>query len=486
MCDIYIKVGEKYYPENEYSFSPSIDYPEYLFEPITVAKEDNFTYDMVRDCLIGLGLDSANIGNTKWNPFKNLISEGNTVIIKPNLVMHKNGNKKNRDGELDCLITHPSVVRAICDYCLIALNGTGKIIIGDAPMQGCDFNLLLINSGYKNLIDFYRKNNIEQVVICDFREYQTIFDKNKIIVDKKYNTQKCTDIELGIQSQHYEDASKKRYQVSDYLKEITNKFHSGLKHVYSVNKTILEADVVINVCKPKCHRLAGMTGAMKNLVGIVYNKACLPHRTIGSKQEGGDEYLEKSYVKKIISFILNKKISCENQKKIKLALIMRYIYGCLYYYVRFCKSDKYLIGSWYGNDTIWRTVSDLNYILKFADKNGNICSSEQRKVFHIADMVIAGEGNGPISPEPKPLGLIIAGNNAAVIDRIICEIMGFDYYKIPGLDKALNNNKMMLKDFNQYYINSNYINFCGMAKNIIFPTSWYFRPHEFWKDNIEK
>lgn len=486
MYDIYIESGESVYPSDEYYFSPYVCYPEYPFSKNTVSKVQNKIYDMVRNCLAGLGLDADNFGNQKWNPFNELISQGDTVLIKPNWVMHKNSNKRLTDNEndLDCIVTNPSIVRAVCDYCIIALKGTGRLIIGDAPMQGCDLKRLLEKVGYNKLIDFYRSNGIE-ITFCDFREYQSIFDANKVIIKREYTNQKYIDVELGEKSMHYSEKIKKLYQVSDYEASLTNKYHHGLHHKYSINQNVLQADVLINICKPKCHRLSGMTAALKNLVGITYSKASLPHRTMGSKEEGGDEYLKKSYIKKLISLVLAKKIKYENEKKLKRALLMRYTYGILYYYVKFIKRDKFLIGSWYGNDTIWRTILDLNYIMKYADKGGKLSQKEQRKIFNVADMVIAGQGNGPVSPYPKSLGLIIAGENSVSIDRIICKIMGFDYLKVPGLKEASNNKKFMTKDFEDYTVGSNSHKYCGAACKIKFPREWNFRPCDSWKGHIE-
>jgi uncharacterized protein (DUF362 family) len=325
MCDIYLEVGASEYPSYEYSFSPSTHYPEYPWMSDTISNSQNNVYDMVRNCLIGLKLDKENIGTHNWNPFKDLISEGDMVVLKPNWVMHVNGNKKVKIHALDCLITNPSVARAICDYCIIALKGTGKIIIGDAPMQRCDLQELLNKTGYNKMLDFYKQMSAE-VSFCDFREYRSVFNRNKVIIDKEYTGQTCIDVELGNNSMHYSKDSIKQYQVSDYEKEITNKYHQNEKHSYSINQNILQADVIINICKPKCHRLAGITGALKNIVGITYNKECLPHRTIGSKEEGGDEYLNKSYIKKLISLVLSQKIKYEKRKKLKSALLMRYIW----------------------------------------------------------------------------------------------------------------------------------------------------------------
>jgi len=66
-------------------------------------------------------------------------------------------------------------------------------------------------------------------------------------------------------------------------------------------------------------------------------------------------------------------------------------------------------GSWSGNDTIWRTCLDLNRILLYGRADGTMSDEMQRRVIHIADAVIAGQGNGPLAPEPLDLGLLIGG-----------------------------------------------------------------------------
>src|ERR1022692_1434372 len=51
----------------------------------------------------------------------------------------------------------------------------------------------------------------------------------------------------------------------------------GGAHRYAVGNTVLSADVILNVPKLKTHMKTGMTGALKNFVGIVGSKDFLPH-----------------------------------------------------------------------------------------------------------------------------------------------------------------------------------------------------------------
>jgi len=488
MNDFFINVQEDaVYPSSLNNYNPDTLYPEYLWSSCDVSKEKNHVYEMVRNCFIGLKLDVDNFNTKTWNPLGDIINQGDIVLIKPNWVMHYNKNNRIFENSLECLITHPSVLRAVTDYCLIALNGTGKIIIGDAPMQGCDLDKLIEISGYKEVFNFYNQHYID-INPIDFREYAAIFNKNKVIIAKNHNANEAIEVELGKASKlESENSTKKRYKVSDYDDKITNTYHSNSKNTYVISKDVLSADVVINLPKPKTHRLAGITGSLKNFVGITYNKASLPHRTCGSKEHGGDEYLFESNVKKLIGKVLDKKIIYENNSKYKKALALRYIYGVLYYYMKFFCKDKYLIGSWYGNDTIWRTVYDLNNILLYADKNGILQEKKQRRIFNIADMIISGERNGPVGPEPKKLGILIAGYDAVMMDRLICEIMGFDYTKVPSVLNTINDLKLTEKNSADYSFHSNMVEYNEKKiDELQFPKKWRFKPHDSWVGFIEK
>ena len=56
---------------------------------------------------------------------------------------------------------------------------------------------------------------------------------------------------------------------------------------------MLDADLIINLPKWKAHSKSGLTGALKNLVGINGDKSYLPHFRRGSPSWGGDEYSDE-------------------------------------------------------------------------------------------------------------------------------------------------------------------------------------------------
>ena len=72
----------------------------------------------------------------QWNPLADIIRPGDTVVLKPNFIKEHHETKLD---EWEQVITHGSVIRAVCDYVLLALKGTGRIIICDAPQTDSSF-----------------------------------------------------------------------------------------------------------------------------------------------------------------------------------------------------------------------------------------------------------------------------------------------------------------------------------------------------------
>ena len=65
-------------------------YPEYPWGKDEISSIPNDVYDMLRNTLYGMGYDKANFGKCNWNPLGNVIKPGQTVLLKPNWVSHKN------------------------------------------------------------------------------------------------------------------------------------------------------------------------------------------------------------------------------------------------------------------------------------------------------------------------------------------------------------------------------------------------------------
>src|SRR6185369_1773272 len=78
--------------------------------------------------------------NAERGPLGQVIERGAKVVIKPNFVMHENSGPWG----MPPLLTHQSLVQATTEAALLA--EPSEVTIGDAPIQGCDFDLLLKNA----------------------------------------------------------------------------------------------------------------------------------------------------------------------------------------------------------------------------------------------------------------------------------------------------------------------------------------------------
>jgi uncharacterized protein (DUF362 family) len=428
-----------------FPYSPSKNYPEYLFDDYSPTP--NYVYEGIREIFKLNNLDKENFGKENWNPLKSFISPGDTVLLKPNLVNDFNPI----DSNIESLVTHTSVLRAVMDYIILALNGKGKIIIGDAPIQGCDFENLKKKTKLEELLNFYKNKGI--TIPMEIKDWRlTIFNRAKLLekifkssLQKSFDLdfQKVTLINLGKESLFEEIPYRyKNFRVTSYNSDLLIKHHCENKHEYLISNDIFESNVIFNISKFKTHKLAGLTGALKNLIGVNAHKEFLPHYTRGSLSEGGDAYPNKCFVKKIYEDIYDifwkgyTKRNWFSNRILKLVLKLVYKLSFL------SCPDKIYYGTWIGNDTIWRTILDLNKIIYFYDlKNKKISSKIQRKIINITDGIIAGEGNGPLTPRRKLAGIITFSLNPLLNDLILCTLMGFNYKKIPTIYQGLFNYK---------------------------------------------
>ena len=471
------------YPINEDMIYPDKQYKELKIEYNRFSK-NNQIYKMIRDLFKELNLDEENYDTENWNPLgDNLIVPGDTVLIKPNMVLDKNQG----DGGEECLYTNPSLVVVIINYVWIALKGKGKIILADAPVQICDFEKLVKTSGYEMIVKFFKEKGVNiqlkdlRGLISHIENGKTItelFDKDGIIVDLKDN------------SEHNEISLKEfgKLRITNYNPEELLKHHNQNKHEYLIAKEALNADVIINMPKPKAHRKAGLTIGLKNFVGINTRKEYLPHHKCGSKELGGDEYQKKSFLLNIYSILMDRYNILVSNKSFFIAKALVKIANIIQKMdMKFFSKQEFREGSWYGNDTIWRTVVDINIIIKYADKNGVMQNSPQRKIFNIADMIVVGEKEGPLLPSPKYCGIIAMGDDIVCFDEIIATLLGMDIKKIPLLANIRNNRKYKLVDKKDYgiIVSNNELWNNKKVENISKNIALNIEASSGWKDHIE-
>jgi uncharacterized protein (DUF362 family) len=424
-------------------FSPAEAYPEYPFDDAGSSGE-NKVYQAVRNCLFLMGLDAGRFGTTQWDPLGEFIEPGQRVLIKPNFVLDFHGF----GWSLESVITHGSIIRAVLDYVLLALKGQGAVRVGDAPLQSADFGKICQLSGLNAVLDFYRGRSALIVDVADFRQERAMLNERRWVREKEAVTgdpEGYATVDLKDESMFRSIAAHfGRYRVTNYDPKLMPLHHNARKNEYLVSGSILQADAVISLPKIKTHRKAGITACLKNSIGINGHKDWLPHHRRGGVSRGGDEYLYPNPFKAIADSLMEWADLEHSPIKVK------FLRGCRAIASRLGKvatPDKYFEGGWYGNDTLWRTILDLNRILLYADRWGKMQHRVQRECLFLADGIIAGEGEGPLEPTAKPCGLLVGGVSAPVVDAVIVRLMGFDFQKIPSIREAFALPNYPLVDF---------------------------------------
>ncbi|MFW9923838.1 MAG: DUF362 domain-containing protein [Candidatus Thorarchaeota archaeon] len=471
------------YPNN---FLPNEIYPE--FETAGIHKEinpKNEIFRSVRELFLHLKFDEKNIGSSVWNPLSEIIEPGNTVLIKPNFVLHRSKCKKTTR---DVLITHPTVITAVIDYVILALKGRGTIIIGDSPIQEAVFEDIITYHQMGDYLNSYKKNTKINIEIIDFRKERSI---NKIYreiqrIELAGDPRGYSRIELSEKSALIDITDQyNQFRVTNYDKEKMLSYHNLKSHSYLIANSVLKSDVIISLPKLKSHRKAGITCALKNLIGINGSKDCLPHHRKGSREENGDEYLHKSFRKRLLSNIEEKRAQSTSRFFCFILFLSKLV---VYTFERiFPYKESYKEGNWYGNETIPKTIIDINYILNFVNKNGKLTDMHQkRKLLTITDAIICGEGEGPLCSNKKEVGYLLASQDFLANDIVASLLAGFDPLKIPTILSAMKS-PININNIDSNFdirITSNNRNFQDIntikTANII-----KFEPTSGWKNHIE-
>ena len=242
-------------------------------------QENNPVYDIVRETIIEL-----NLGDPQ-NPLRNIIAEGNTVLIKPNLI-----------SDYGTSFTQPSVVRPLIEMAITA--GAAKIYIGDGGPGYTDTNKILDNTEYDEMVFILQSRHpgveIKLVNLNDRTHWHWInLAEKSSFVGSGYS-----DYDMGASfGQTLYDQSY--YRTSDPQGINPNGQVMGW---YAFNDFVLDSDVIINVPKMKNHWAMIVTLCLKNQVGSTLcstyddgtaNWGRIPHCKSGSQD---DEYYFKNDV----------------------------------------------------------------------------------------------------------------------------------------------------------------------------------------------
>jgi uncharacterized protein (DUF362 family) len=352
-------------------------------------------------------------------PFGRMIPRGARVLIKPNLVLHENEGPWG----IEPLVTSQPLIRAVVEGALRA--GPSEVLVGDAPLQGCDFQRLLSVTGLGAWADGLMRLDPAFQGIRDFRRTTCVFVNGvRSAAEDLQPEERFILFDLGRNSL-LEPVTDGRdaFRVTCYDPRLLATTHAPGRHRYLVAREVIEADVIINLPKLKTHKKAGITCALKNLIGINGNKEYLPHHRLGGSQTGGDCYPNYNMIKRALEF------TADRENMTSSFVMAKVWHGIGRQFIRALRLTGDRVGadgSWSGNDTIWRTCLDLNRILLYGRPDGTMAGQPQRQVLHVVDAVVAGQGDGPLCPRPLPLGLILAGRNAAAVDRVGAHLLAYD------------------------------------------------------------
>lgn len=423
-------------------FDPPVAFPEY--QGVQELDPANRIYPMVRGLLGKLRLDEANFGRADWNPFGGLIRPGDRVLIKPNLVTHRH----YRGSEaLYSTVVHGSVLRPIIDYCCLALKGEGTVVIADNPVENSDFDSIMQFTGIGDMYAALRARGNSCLQVLDLRPRVLLEAKSGDFAyqDQPGDPSGYVEIDLkkdslfseldGLDGVHYYTlADSKVNHFNPYFNgaSTTDLYHNRLEHRYVVSKSVLQADVLINVGKLKTHCKAGATLSLKNMIGIVPQKNCMPHHRPGLPP-GGDSF--PRYPQRHYIFL-------RNCYRVLRRTIRLHAFPFFRPMRNFLQKNEIIVGQqveygdWKGNDTIWRTILDLNRIAVYADSEGVMQEMPQRRSIAFVDGIIGQQGDAPISGEPVVSSVIIGGCNPVVADALAIKIMGLKIEDIKAVARA--------------------------------------------------
>jgi hypothetical protein len=365
------------------------------------------------------------------DPLSGMVDAGGTVVIKPNFVRHFN---ECRDAGPDVVVTSWEILYPLIDMALERVGAEGRVVLADAPMHDCDPDLILARGRWEEARGHYASAGYRLDFLDLRQERWTLTEgviRNRAPLPGDPSGYVVCD--LGAESE-FEGLGKalRRLRGASFDDADTRRHHSGGRHEYLVSRTVLAADLVINVAKFKTHAKIGITSATKNVVGINGNKNWLPHWRAGFPGRGGDQFPKRT-TGALLRYVLLEALWPFMKSSALAALVasaLKLVHG---------RGVRGLAGGggWSGNDTTWRMVCDLNKVLAHFDGDGRASAGGlRRRVLHLVDAVIAGQGEGPLGPEPVPAGFAGCSEDPVALDAACARMTGLDYARIPYIVKA--------------------------------------------------
>jgi uncharacterized protein (DUF362 family) len=351
--------------------------------------------------------------------------KGKRILLKPNWVKHSS----NEDDEI-CLRTNDQFLLAALK--VILQKEPASVIIGDAPIQGCNWDKMITSEFLYSVNLLSEQFNIP-VTIKDFRRV-TFNPKLNNPVTEKNPLSDYVIFDLGKESllESISDDNRRLFRVTDYNPDRLAISHCPGVHKYCITRELFDNDVVITIPKVKTHQKTGLTNALKILVGINGDKDFLPHHRKGGTGKGGDCYPGNNVLRNWSEIAIDH--ANRHQGKLQYKLWRKL--SSLFWHLSFPSQEQNRAAAWHGNDTTWRMVLDLNKIAEYGLADGTIANTPQRVLFSLSDGIIGGQGDGPLRPEPLPLGIACFSNHASFTDITMGILMEIEFTEIPLLNAA--------------------------------------------------
>ena len=357
------------------------------------------------------------------------------IVIKPNWVLHETDPRY----PVAALVTDARVIRATA-LAAAELFPSARITVGDCPLQRADWPLLCRQSGLTETIAECEQRFGGRVAFRDLRKEVFTYQAGRLVTKSDAphgDPLGYREVKLGASS-HLDEISDRadRFAIHDHDRTKTRDNHRRGDHRYFVSQTFLDADLVINLPKWKTHSKAGLTGALKNLVGINGDKAYLPHFSKGAPSWGGDEYWDHGrwmyWTQNTLRDLLRTRWWPAYRLARPVWLAFKALRRSMLRDGDGPPQDFYVGGgSWHGNQTIWRMIYDLNLVLQCVDAGGVLQPQPQRRYLCIVDGLICGEGDGPLFAQRREMGWLVFGSDPFAVDATLAWFMGFDPARMP-------------------------------------------------------
>ncbi len=433
-------------------------------------------------------LNSPGRDDVEQNPLATLIHPGETVLLKPNLV--KEYHPRDPEG-WRYVITDGNLIRAVAEFVFRAVGKTGRVMIADAPQTDSSFEKISQLLGLDDIARHFQEQGYDCQIV-DLRKEEWVERDGVIVARKKLagDPNGYVAYDLGTNSEFVGHDGEGRYYGADYDDGELNRHHTNGKHEYLIAGSAVVPDVIFSLPKLKTHKKAGITVSLKNLVGINGDKNWLPHHTEPGGGKPGDERpqsdtrqrAEKSLIRPLRQLALS--VPGLGPWMFRQAKRMgRHVFGDT--------EDVIRSGNWWGNDTVWRMCLDLNKIALYGNPDGTLrpdAPEHRKRHYVLVDALVAGEGSGPMNPDPVEAGMLIFGTNPASVDAACAVLMGFDPEKIPIVRQAFRCEHYPIADWDWRDVElvSNKPEWCGKLDAISPESTFHFEPHFGWKGHVER